>query len=371
MTYGNVFPINPVNSYASGGFYDYVADITSATLPDYLGAGDSTSGTSKYWSTGDPFADGYYNENCRSEWRHRRYVTTGKAVVGYNWNLFNVYSPDAADPTTPGGGGYGTLLKLSYTLPVKNNTSAAKVPLWTWCDITRPGYRTAGNAPPALRVLSCRWCSSVVGECSESQSGAGGNAACCHQCTERTAIGEGDNKCWQVTYTTHATSIELGVTGCCETWTGTNIGSTGNFDAFFQAALGVCGWRTMPTAQWDAITAETTYWWGLAFWGVDQLNPVVLFQSGWINWIATTGAEDTTVRDQLGTAGKLPVGPRPSYVDDNTLAVYKVTKSLAHCDRKRFDLKLIWARTTAYGVTFSGPKSVPTTYPSTGSIFWD
>jgi hypothetical protein len=175
-------------------------------------------------------------------------------------------------------------------------------------------------------------------------------------------------------------SITLGTSGCCDLWAGTGGGT--NFDPGFGYTLTQnCGIRvnrngSLPASNgWPELLSEDTAAWGTMFWGVDQHNPDVDFKSGWKNWIETTDVEDAAVVAQLPTIGRLPLSaarlPPGGGNISNVLAVYKVTKSLAHCDRKRFDLKLIWARTEAYGCTFDGPKAVPSTYPSTGALFWD
>lgn len=380
------FIVNASNYYQDGNVYDYIADLAGTSPGGYSGAGDSASGRKHYWATSDPYDRDYYVNYCRGEFSHRFAKQTGKATVGYRWNLYNHFPSNDADPTSPGGGGYGTLLRLEIVTPVPNNTTA-KIPLWTWCDVVKPGKKKAGYGP-GLQVLSNRYCTEFSGECVTPLPICYWNNIEHEDTVDprghrlRGALG-----CVQWVWDENPQQISLGATGCCVIWAGSlgynpyGPGVT-NFDPRFGHALtSSCGIRvnrngTLPASnEWPALMDETKWAWGTMFWGVDQHNPDVDFKSGWMNWIETTDAEDATVRAQLPTIGRLPPraaqGPPGGGNVANVLAVYKVTKSLAHCDRKRFDLKLIWARTEAYGCTFDGPKAVPSTYPATGSLFWD
>lgn len=382
------FTVSSVNAYKDGNIYDYVASLAGVTPGGYSGAGDSTSGLRHYWSSSDPYDRSYYASHCRSRFIHRIARETGKATIGYRWNLFSAFTSSPTDAANPSGGGYATLLRLDIETPTPNNTPT-KIPLWTWCDVVKPGKLRAGYGP-GMDVLTNRWCTNFVGECATSMP------ICFKDNVQYTLVQLDHTWCrtsfgtclscakWAYDSNTPA-DITLGESGCCELYAG-DTGGGGNapgqthFDAWFGATLSqTCGIRvnrngSLPAVNgWTELMNQTREAWGTMFWGVDQHNPTVDFKSGWRNWIETTEAEDAAVRAQLPTIGRLAanVAQRQQWAGPNTLALYKVTKSLAHCDRKRFDLKLIWARTEAYGCTFDGPKAVPSTYPQTGSLFWD
>ncbi len=376
-------PGNPTvntGAWRDGNSYDALAAALGEPSPSaYASAGDSSAvvGLSTYhwYTTGDPdpYSDPTYysSTNCRSDWTHRRYLNINRSPVGYMWKFVNG-NGDGSHPgyIPPIGGGnaatlglyavfadFGVSPNIAYTHVTKRGYPSAPSSVGTVITTDHGGSLTFGLVWGGDAWNNRTLPAQATGECA-SQSGSGSGF---HE--SNSAI---STYCVTTSLVLDTPDQELGLSGCCNRWHLSIFGGLALNPAITAAA------NRLPIGSFNLTTDQrfngSMNWINAQWWPGNILNIDCSLFTETGTYLTFDAA---TVTELQSKQAHYAHGGVTNSSQLTLIAQYRVTKSLAHCHKKDYDLKLIWAYNAAYGNTFTGAVAFPQNFPTEGSLWFE
>lgn len=370
-------------SWKDGNKLDYYAQLGGGTDAGLSGGGDNTfpldADRNYHWfETGDPhpYTDPtYYSTYCRSGGSYRAYCNQTRFEEGWAFILQVEGQYNYGPPYGSEGGGTVAWLKL-YSITgqqyVEGNQGTGRI---ITSNVTKRGY-----------LLPRETEGYFVSEWWDTHK-PGAPLLCNVNDTTQQVIGvvfdqvdgppivcpgpPGEYYSYNIfqfdVYVTPPTDSGLN-TGCCNRYYG--IPYTSNI--FTASVLGGSAGR--HAGNYPKLEDPTNNsWWNMKYWDTSDLNVACDFMIHQNNFglgfrFEITPEESTELKSKVGWYG---VGGLGGGFGSGEIAVWKVKKSLAHCDDRHFELELIYQRNETSGVSWPyGKPSYPTSFPETGELWW-